>query len=117
MRAFWTAATALDSDARDLTEDRRFPFCTAEGLIGLMTTAGLASVECTAIEVPTVFRDFEDFWHPFTLGVGPAPGYCMSLDPDSRKRLKEKLSQSLTRSRDGSIPLRARAWALRGLVG
>ncbi len=41
----------------------------------------------------------------------------MSLDPDSRKRLKEKLSQSLTRSRDGSIPLRARAWALRGLVG
>ena len=29
MRAFWTAATALDPSAVELTEDRRFPFCTA----------------------------------------------------------------------------------------
>jgi len=73
MHAFWAAATALDLDVRDLAEARRFPFCTAEGLIGLVTTAGLASVDCTAIEVPTVFGDFEDFWHPFTLGWDRLP--------------------------------------------
>jgi SAM-dependent methyltransferase len=110
MRAFWTAATALDPKAGDLTEDKRFPFCTPEGLTDLATRAGLASVSCTAIEVPTVFKDFDDYWHPFTLGAGPAPGYCKSLDDDARERLKEKLSDSLPRAPDGSIPLNARAW-------
>lgn len=113
MRAFWTAATALDAATRDLAEDRRFPFCTADGLSGLMRDAGLTGIECTAIEIPTVFRDFEDYWHPFTLGAGPAPGYCVSLEPEARQRLKERLEHSLPREADGSIPLKARAWALK----
>lgn len=114
MRAFWSAAASLDVKAQDLTEDRRFPFCTPEGLTGLAAAAGLGSVGCTAIEVPTVFKNFEDYWRPFTLGAGPAPGYCTSLDPDARERLKENLSRSLPRGSDGSIPLKARAWAVRG---
>lgn len=117
MRAFWTAATALDPNARDLTENRRFGFCTSEGLTALATAAGLTAVDCTAIEVPTVFQDFDDYWRPFTLGAGPAPGYCMNLAPDARERLKEKLSHSLPRDHDGSIPLKARAWAVRGKAG
>lgn len=116
MRAFWNAATDLDPGARDLTEDRRFPYCTPEGLSGLMASAGLTRVDCTAIEVPTVFRDFDDFWHPFTLGAGPAPGYCASLDPVVRQRLKERLHDSLPRREDGSIPLEARAWAMKAVV-
>lgn len=116
MRAFWTAATALDPAARDLTEDRRFPFCTREGLTELADTAGLAAVECRAIEAPSVFRDFDDFWHPFTLGAGPAPGYCANLAPEARQRLEAKLRDSLPRGADGSIPLKLRAWAVRGQV-
>lgn len=117
MRAFWTAAAALDPNAADLTEDKRFPFCTAVGLTDLVNKAGLLSVEVTKIEKPSVFKDFEDFWHPFTLGAGPAPGYCMSLEPQARQRLKEKLQGSLPRSDDGSIPLKTRAWAVKGIVG
>jgi SAM-dependent methyltransferase len=116
MRAFWTAATELDPTAADLTESRRFPFCTREGLVDLAREAGLDSVSSEAIEVPTVFRDFEDFWQPFTLGAGPAPGYCASLGPEARERLKEKLDETLPREPDGSIPLTARAWAVRGTV-
>lgn len=116
MRAFWTAATALDPNARDLTEDRRFPFCTAEGLTGLVRKAGLTSVVCEQIETPAVFKDFEDYWHPFTLGAGPAPGYCMSLDPDARQRLKERLHDSLPRGADGSIPLKTKAWAIKAII-
>lgn len=116
MRAFWNAATALDPDALDLTEDRRFPFCTSNDLADLAMGAGLAPVACTPIEVPTVFQDFEDYWHPFTLGAGPAPGYCMSLDPEARQRLKDKLNESLPRREDGSIPLKARAWAIKAMV-
>ena len=117
LQAFWTAAIALDPDAQDLAEDRRFAFCTSAGLTGLAEAAGLRSVEGTALEVPTVFRDFDDLWHPFTLGAGPAPGYCAKLDPDSRERLREVLSRGLPRAEDGSIPLKARAWAVRGRVG
>lgn len=114
VRAFWQAAIALDPAAQDLTENRRFPFCTQKGLVGLAEAAGLTSVESARIEVPTIFRDFEDFWHPFTLGAGPSPGYCMSLAPDARQRLKEKLAVDLPRAGDGTIGLTARAWAIRG---
>lgn len=116
VEAFWNAAVALDSAASDLSEDRRFPFCTPEGLEELVREAGLAQVDCAPIEVPTVFRDFDDFWTPFTLGAGPAPGYCTSLDPEARQRLKEALSDGLRRGEDGSIPLKARAWALKATV-
>lgn len=116
MRAFWTAATQLDPAARDLTEDRRFPFCTRDALVELVKVAGLSSVESAAIEVPTVFSDFDDYWRPFTLGAGPAPGYCISLEPEARERLKQKLQSSLPAREDGSIALTARAWALKGVV-
>ena len=116
MRAFWTAATALDPAAEDLTEDKRFPYCTAEGLADLATKAGLNSVDHTAIEVSTLFKDFDDYWRPFTLGAGPAPGYCASLAPEARERLKEKLHESLPRAEDGSIPLKTRAWAIRAVA-
>ncbi len=81
MRAFWNAATALDPKALDLTEGRRFPCCTGDQLTSMAEAAGLAFVECGKIEVATVFADFEDYWRPFTLGTGPAPGYCTSLNP------------------------------------
>jgi SAM-dependent methyltransferase len=117
VRAFWNAATALDPDALDLTEDRRFPFCTPDGLINLARRASLSKVEYTSIEVSTVFKDFEDYWYPFTLGGGPAPGYCMSLDPEARQRLRETLYDSLPRREDGSIPLKTRAWAIKAVHG
>jgi SAM-dependent methyltransferase len=117
MRAFWNAAIALDPNALDLQEGRRFPFCTPEGLTEMAAEAGVNAVVHTAIEVPTVFSDFEDFWRPFTLGAGPAPGYCMSLSTDARERLQAKLQNTLPRSPDGSITLMARAWAIKGRFG
>ena len=116
IRAFWTAATALDPQARDLTEGNRFAFCTPESLTALAREAGLTPVLCIAIEEPTVFASFDDYWHPFTLGAGPAPGYCVKLDPAARQRLKDTLSDSLTRQPNGSIALKSRAWAIKAVV-
>lgn len=117
MRAFWQAATMLDPAAGDLTEDKRFPFCTLDGLLDLMKTAGFADARGEAIEAPTVFRDFDDYWRPFTLGAGPAPGYCASLAPDKREALRRKLDDSLPRAGDGTLPLKTRAWAVRASPG
>lgn len=116
MQAFWDAATALDPAALELTEGRRFPFCTPGGLAELAQTAGLDAVECRPIEVPTIFADFDDYWHPFTLGAGPAPGYCASLEEDQRDRLKEALRANVPRGDDGTIPFKARAWAIKAVV-
>ncbi|CAH1659757.1 Class I SAM-dependent methyltransferase [Hyphomicrobiales bacterium] len=115
MRAFWTAATTLDPQAADLTEAQRFPFCTAQALTELATTAGLTDIACEAISIPTLFRDFDDLWQPFTLGTGPAPGYCASLPPEAREQLRLRLRESLPTAADGSIPLAARAWAVQGI--
>jgi SAM-dependent methyltransferase len=116
LRAFWDAAAALDPAARDLDESRRFPLARPEPLAALFEAAGLEDVETRAIDVPTVFEDFEDFWTPFLGGVGPAPGYCLSLDKDRRAALAARLRETLPRATDDSIHLEARAWAVRGTV-
>jgi SAM-dependent methyltransferase len=116
MRAFWTAAASLDPAAADLAEARRFDFCEPSALTELASGAGLGSIACDAIEAPTVFRDFDDYWRPFTLGAGPAPGYCASLAPDKRERLREALRERLPVHEDGSITLKVRAWAVTSAV-
>ncbi len=109
MRKFWNAAIALDPSAADLAENKRFPFCTRAGLTEIVQNAELRNIKVTQLEVETVFRDFNDFWQPFTLGTGPAPGYCASLDPRARERLREKLRLELPGAEDGLITLKARA--------
>jgi phenylacetate-coenzyme A ligase PaaK-like adenylate-forming protein len=80
----------------------------------LFTGAGLADVQVRPIDVPTRFRDFDDYWTPFLGGQAPAPGYAMSLSEDRRTELREYLRARLPYDGDGSIPLIARAWAVRG---
>ena len=63
-----------------------------------------------------MFADFDDYWRPFTLGAGPAPGYCLSLDPEAREKLRQRLEDTLPRREDGAIPLSARAWAVRAIA-
>ena len=70
-----------------------------------------------AIDVPTVFRDFDDLWTPFLAGQGPGPVYVASLEAAARERLRERLRGSLSTEADGSIHLIARAWAVRGRNG
>ena len=116
MRHFWDAAAALDPAARNLDEGIRFPICAAAPLTDLFGKAGLAAVATRAIDVPTSFRDFNDFWSPFLGGQGPAPGYCRSLTAERRERLREHLRATVPTQPDGRIALVARAWAVRGVV-
>jgi ubiquinone/menaquinone biosynthesis C-methylase UbiE len=114
MRRFWDAAAALDPRGAEIDENRRFPICRPEPLRQLFEAAGLAEVETRAIDVPTVFRDFADYWTPFLGGQGPAPAYCASLPEDLRAELRERLRGTLPTRPGGSVHLIARAWAVRG---
>jgi hypothetical protein len=115
MRHFWNAAAALDPTAQDLDEGRRFPICNPDGLSKLFQDAGLAEVETRPIDIATDFKDFDDYWSPFLGGQAPAPKYATSLSEEQRARLRERLYNSLPFALDGSIPLVARAWAVKGL--
>ncbi|MBI4484728.1 MAG: class I SAM-dependent methyltransferase [Acidobacteria bacterium] len=116
MRVFWDAATALDPAAKALDEGVRFPLCRPDPLRQLFEGAGLQRVDVQPIDVPTVFRDFDDYWRPFLGGQAPAPGYAMSLSAEQRDRLRDAIRARLAVAPDGRIPLRARAWAVRGIA-
>jgi SAM-dependent methyltransferase len=115
LRHFWNAAVALDPAAVDLDEGRRFPICRPQPLTELFHAAGLQAIEVRAVDCATDFHSFDDYWSPFLGGQGPAPSYVMSLSEQQRVALRERLRQSLPAALDGSIPLMARAWAIRGM--
>ena len=104
LRHFWDAAAALDPSAYDLDEGRRFPICDPDKLVGLFREAGLQRVEARPIDIPTGFKDFDDYWTPFLGGQGPAPVYVMSLSEDRRAKLRERLRASLPIAQ--TVPLR-----------
>lgn len=68
-------------------------------MAALAREAGLGNVRAEAVETPNIFRDFENYWRPFTLGTGPAPGYYKNLDKAGRKALKARLESSLAAQR------------------
>jgi SAM-dependent methyltransferase len=114
MRQFWDAAAELDPRARELDEGARFTICRPEPLRALFAGAGLSDATVAPIDVPTVFRDFDDYWTPFLGGQAPAPAYAMSLSDVDRDALRERLRSRLPHAEDGTISLIARAWAVRG---
>lgn len=117
MRTFWDAAVALSPDvAGPLDEGRRFPLCRPEPLRALFESAGLRDVAVAPLDEPTRFRDFDDYWTPFLGGQGPAPGYAASLPPEARDALRDAVRARLPVGPDGTIPLVARAWGVRGEV-
>ncbi len=114
MRHFWNAAAALDPAAFELDEGRRFPLCDPHALTSLFQTVGIRHVETRPIDIHTDFKNFDDFWNPILGGQGSAPGYAMALSEENRERLRERLYSSLPFAVDGSIPMVARAWAIKG---
>ena len=116
MRWFWRAAVELDRSAAALDEGARFGALTPEELSWRFASAGLVDVESGAVEVPTPFADFDDYWAPFLGGQGVAPAYAMSLDEPARERLRRRLRELVPSESDGSIRLVARAWTVRGIV-
>lgn len=114
LRYFWDAAVELDERGSEVDEGSRFPLCKPEPLERLFRGAGLQDVDVRPIDVPTSFRDFDDYWTPFLDGRAPAPAYVASLEPERRDELRELLRRRLPQSSDGSIDLVARAWAVRG---
>ncbi|MGB5872259.1 MAG: methyltransferase domain-containing protein [Bacteroidota bacterium] len=116
LQKFWEAAAELRSEASALSEANRFSDCGSEALVESFTEAGFDQVMTAPVEIDTHFADFDDYWEPFFGGQGPAPTYLMSLSKTERERLRDLVYERLPIQRSGSIPLSARALAVKGIV-
>lgn len=112
--AYWQAAQSVDPRAAEYNEASRFPFCNPEDLLADCLTAGLGNATLEPIEIRTVFTDFNEFWEPFTLGAGPAPGFYQSLSADKQQQLKDRLRQAVGAATPIDLP--ARAWAVKATI-
>jgi SAM-dependent methyltransferase len=111
LRAFWDAALELDPQAPD--EGRTMRFQDPEELRRLWLEVGLEDVRTVALEVERLYQSFDDYWLPFTTGIGPGGGYWASLSPHAREALREQCRRRLG-DPGGPFGLTARAWAVRG---
>jgi SAM-dependent methyltransferase len=116
MRRFWDAAIAVSPNDHKLDQAERFPLCAPGPLTALFERTGLKSVTVRAIDIPTVFRGFDDYWAPFLGRTGAAPTYLVSAGHEVRERIRRHLESRLAPTRDGLIELTARAWAVKGIV-
>lgn len=111
LQTFWDAALSLDPSAP--AEGARARFGSPEDLRDLWTDSGLDKLTTDTLDVDCTYGDFDDFWQPFTAGVGPAGGYCASLEPAARDVLREECRRRLG-DPPGPFHLSARSWAIRG---
>ncbi len=106
----WEAARDLDPEVED---ESRLVGAREGDLAQLFESAGLHEVEETALSVSVEHPSFEEWWEPFTLGVGPAGSYVAGLEPERQAQLREHCRAALP---DAPFVLTALAWTARGLA-
>jgi SAM-dependent methyltransferase len=110
LSAFWAAVSEVDPGARD---EASLVGSTQGQLEALLGSCGLDDVVGDEVTTTRSYTSFQDWWEPYTLGVGPAGDYVRSLDDATRDRL---IAACRIRIPDRQFTLDATAWAARGRV-
>lgn len=104
---FWEAVHQIDPDAED---EALLSGAHRGHLTEIFESAGLSAIEEQPIAVDVVHPSFEEWWEPYTFGVGPAGDYVRSLDDDGRAHLESTAREHLG---EGPFTVTATAWASR----
>ena len=107
---FWQAVRDLDPAAPGEAD---LPGTRAGHLVELARAAGLGDVEDTRLTVEVAFASYDDWWAPYTLGVGPAGTYVAGLDAPHRAALRERCAELLP---EAPFTSTASAWTVRARV-
>jgi SAM-dependent methyltransferase len=105
---FWDAARSLDPGVHD---ESALAGAREGHLAELLAAAGLREVEEAVLESRVEYPSFDEWWEPFTLGVGPAGAHVHGLDPEQRAALRDACRARLP---EPPFTVVARAWAARG---
>jgi SAM-dependent methyltransferase len=108
LSVFWDAARELDPDVDD---ESRLAGAREGHLVELFEAAGLREVEEGDLSVDVEHPSFEEWWEPFTFGVGPAGGLVARLDPDRQAQLRDRCRKLLP---EAPFVVSAHVWAARG---
>jgi ubiquinone/menaquinone biosynthesis C-methylase UbiE len=108
LRVYWQAAREVDPG---LTDESHLPGTSEGHLKQLFEAAGLRSVDQAELWATVEHASFEDWWAPFTFGVGPAGGHFATLSPDRQAALEARCRAALP---SAPFTISARAWAARG---
>jgi ubiquinone/menaquinone biosynthesis C-methylase UbiE len=111
LSAFWDAALALDPSAP--AQGARTRLGEPDALRQLWESFDISDVVTSPLDTEAHYRDFDDLWFGFTLGVGPSGSYYASLEPSVQDALRRKCFEQLGAPR-GQLTLSARAWAVKG---
>jgi ubiquinone/menaquinone biosynthesis C-methylase UbiE len=107
---FWQAAHELDPGT---TDESKLAGARDSHLAELFTEAGLRNVEQSELSSTVEYKTFEEWWQPYTLGVGPAGAHVQSLNDEQLAELRERCRRLVP---DPPFALTAYAWAVRGLA-
>lgn len=110
LSGYWAAVRELDPAAQDEAD---LAGAREGDLVRIATEAGLGAVEGGTVGVTRSYATFEEWWEPYTFGIGPAGQYVRSLDDTARQRLKDHCA---TKFPTEPFDIRATAWAVRGTV-
>jgi SAM-dependent methyltransferase len=80
-------------------------------LARLFEAAGLREIEAGELSVAVEHPSFDEWWEPYTLGVGPAGAHAAGLDPERQAALRERCRELLP---EAPFVVTAVAWAARG---
>jgi SAM-dependent methyltransferase len=110
LRIFWSAMREVKPDL-ERTQPRTG---TSQGEIAeRFERAGLREVVDGSLSVSADYADFDDFWIPFTLAVGPSGQALVALDRGEQAAVRDACRGALP---EGPFALEARAWFARGWV-
>jgi SAM-dependent methyltransferase len=107
LSAYWRAVRRLHPGADD---ESSLPGVAAGQLADLCRAAGLTVLADTYLAVSVGHATFEEWWEPYTLGVGPAGSFSRGLDPAARAELREACRELLP---PAPFVVTAGAWAVR----
>jgi SAM-dependent methyltransferase len=106
LTTFWEAVRELDPQARD---ESGLPGVREGHLAELFRQAGLGDIQPGSISATVGFDSFEQWWAPYTLGVGPAGSYVAGLDDRDRDALKRACQARLPAA---PFEMHATAWTV-----
>ena len=84
---FWEAVRAVDPQEEG---ENDYAGVHEGDLASRFRAAGLHDLTETVLTVHVPYDSFEQWWEPYTLGVGPAGQYVLGLDEAGRARLEQE---------------------------
>jgi len=111
LSTFWNVVAELHPDAED---ESGLPGAREGELVELARQAGLHDVRGDYLTVSVPIEGFEDWWEPYTLGVGPAGAFVATLDDDQREEFRIACRAAVPA---GRFTVEASAWSITATAG